>query len=146
MKFELLDGTTTRYWSWAPSLLGEIVEMVYKKEFHNNFYPFTTKLNLIEFIGIVANIFGISNLSISCKKTGYYDLDNIILPKLDKYEEYPRLYIKKYFKYKKKKVMFYYMKKKTLSLKPRGYYFKVMKDGYLQNNFKFIKTIVIMVF
>ena len=67
-----------------------------------------------------------------------YKIDKNIENKLDKYEEYPRLYIKKYFKYKKKKVMFYYMKKKTLSLKPRGYYFKIMKDGYLQNNFKFI--------
>ena len=66
-----------------------------------------------------------------------YKIDKNIENKLDKYEEYPRLYIKKYFKYKKKKIMFYYMKKKTLTFKPRGYYFKVMKDGYRQNNFKF---------
>ena len=66
-----------------------------------------------------------------------YQIDKNVEKKLDKYEEYPRLYIKKYFKYKKKKIMFYYMKKKTLSFKPRGYYFKVMKDGYRQNNFKF---------
>ena len=67
-----------------------------------------------------------------------YQIDKNIEKKLDKYEEYPRLYSKKYFKYKKKKIMFYYMKKKTLILKPRGYYFKIMKDGYRQNNFKLI--------
>ena len=67
-----------------------------------------------------------------------YKIDKNIENKLDKYEEYPKLYIKKYFKYKKKKVMFYYMKKKTSPVKPRGYYFKVMKNGYRQNNFKFI--------
>ena len=67
-----------------------------------------------------------------------YKIDKNIENKLDKYEEYPRLYIKKYFKFKKKKVMFYYMKKKTLPQKPKGYYFKIMKNGYRQNNFKFI--------
>ena len=67
-----------------------------------------------------------------------YKIDKNIENKLDKYEEYPRLYIKKYFKYKKKKIMFYYMKKKTLPRKPKGYYFKIMKNGYRQNNFKFI--------
>ena len=67
-----------------------------------------------------------------------YQIDKNVEKKLDKYEEYPRLYSKKYFKYKKKKIMFYYMKKKTSPVKPRGYYFKVMKNGYRQNNFKFI--------
>ena len=46
-----------------------------------------------------------------------YKIDKNIENKLDKYEEYPRLYIKKYFKYKKKKVMFYYMKKKNFVFK-----------------------------
>ncbi len=67
-----------------------------------------------------------------------YKIDKNIETKLDVYEEYPRLYIKKYFRYKDKKIMFYYMKKKTSPVKPRGYYFKVMKNGYRQNNFKFI--------
>ena len=67
-----------------------------------------------------------------------YKIDKNIETKLDIYEEYPRLYIKKYFRYKDKKIMFYYMKKKTSPVKPRGYYFKVMKNGYRQNNFKFI--------
>ena len=87
LNFNLIDGETSRYWSWAPSLLGEIVEMVHRNNFHNNFSPFTTKLNLIEFIGIVANLFGITNFSINCKKTGYYNLGDIILPKIDKYAE-----------------------------------------------------------
>ncbi len=67
-----------------------------------------------------------------------YKIDKNIEKKLDIYEEYPKLYIKKYFKYKEKKIMFYYLKKKTLILRPRGYYFKIMKDGYFQNNFKLI--------
>ena len=67
-----------------------------------------------------------------------YKIDKIIEKKLDIYEEYPHLYIKKFFRYKDKKIMFYYMKKKTSPVKPRGYYFKVMKNGYRQNNFKFV--------
>ena len=67
-----------------------------------------------------------------------YKIDKNIEKKLDIYEEYPQLYIKKFFRYKNKKIMFYYMKKKTSPVKPRGYYFKVMKNGYRQNNFKFI--------
>ena len=66
-----------------------------------------------------------------------YKIDKNIEKKLDKYEDYPNLYIKKYFMFKKKKVMFYYMKKKTSVKKPGGYYCKVMKNGYRQNNFKF---------
>ena len=68
-----------------------------------------------------------------------YKIDKNIEKKLDIYEDYPQLYIKKYFKYKKKKIMFYYMKKKTTPVNPRGYYFKIMKDGYRQNNFKSLK-------
>ena len=67
-----------------------------------------------------------------------YLIDKDIEKKLYKYEDYPKLYIKRYFKYQKIKIMFYYMKKKTLPLKPRGYYFKIMMNGYRQNNFKFI--------
>ena len=66
-----------------------------------------------------------------------YRIDKNIEKKLDVYEDYPKLYIKKYFKYRNKRIMFYYMKKKSLPLKPKGYYFKIMMSGYLQNNFKF---------
>ena len=67
-----------------------------------------------------------------------YSIDKNIEKKLDVYENYPKLYIKKYFKYRNKRIMFYYMKKKSLPLKPKGYYFKIMMSGYLQNNFKFV--------
>ena len=67
-----------------------------------------------------------------------YKIDKNIEKKLDIYEDYPKLYIKKYFKYRNKRIMFYYMKKKSLPLKPKGYYFKIMMSGYLQNNFKFV--------
>ena len=67
-----------------------------------------------------------------------YKIDKNIEKKLDIYEEYPNIYIKKYFNFRNEKIMFYHMKKKTLPLKPRGYYFKIMKIGYNQNNFKFI--------
>ena len=67
-----------------------------------------------------------------------YKINKDIEKKLDRYEDYPRLYLKKYFKYGKKKIMFYYMRKKSSPIKPRGYYFKIMKDGYRQNNFKFV--------
>ena len=69
-----------------------------------------------------------------------YLIDKNIEKKLDVYEDYPKLYVKRYFKHRKKKIMFYYMKKKTLPLKPRGYYFKIMMKGYRQNNFKFINN------
>ena len=67
-----------------------------------------------------------------------YKINKDIEKKLDRYEDYPRLYLKKYFKYGKKEIMFYYMRKKSSPIKPRGYYFKIMKDGYRQNNFKFV--------
>ena len=37
-----------------------------------------------------------------------YKIDKNIEKKLDIYEEYPQLYIKKFFRYKDKKIMFYY--------------------------------------
>ena len=55
-----------------------------------------------------------------------YSIDKNIEKKLDVYENYPKLYIKKYFKYKNKRIMFYYLRKKSLPLKPKGYYFKIM--------------------
>tara|TARA_Y100000768_G_C23947963_1_gene668590 strand:+ start:1007 stop:1396 length:390 start_codon:yes stop_codon:yes gene_type:complete len=65
-----------------------------------------------------------------------YKINKKIEKKLDKYEEYPKMYIKKYFKVKKSKVMFYFMKNKTAERKPGGYYFRIMIEGYKQNNFK----------
>ena len=60
-----------------------------------------------------------------------YKINKDIEKKLDKYEEYPKIYIKKYFKYKNKK---------SKEVKPSGYYFKIMMQGYQQNNFKLLNT------
>ena len=70
-----------------------------------------------------------------------YRIDKDIEKKLDKYEDYPKLYIKKYFFFNKKKIMFYFMRKKTPIKKPSGYYVKIMKNGYRQNNFKFLQNL-----
>ena len=69
-----------------------------------------------------------------------YRINRDIEKKLDKYEEYPKVYVKRYFKDKNNKIMFYFMKKKSSEVKPNGYYFKIMMQGYRQNNFKFINT------
>ena len=69
-----------------------------------------------------------------------YRINRDIEKKLDKYEEYPKVYVKRYFKDKNNKIMFYFMKKKSSEVKPNGYYFKIMLQGYRQNNFKFINT------
>ena len=37
-----------------------------------------------------------------------YKINKDIENKLDKYEDYPKLYTKKYFKYNKKKIMYYF--------------------------------------
>jgi len=73
-----------------------------------------------------------------CKVNGViYQIDNLIEKKLDTYEDYPKLYIKKFFYKNSKRVMFYFMKRKTPTLKPAKYYLEIMKSGYRQNNFKF---------
>ena len=66
-----------------------------------------------------------------------YEIDKITEKKLDRYEDYPKLYIKKFFNKNRKNVMYYFMKRKTPILKPAKYYLKVMKSGYRQNNYKF---------
>ena len=73
-----------------------------------------------------------------CKVNGViYQIDNLIEKKLDIYEDYPKLYIKKFFYKNSKRVMFYFMKRKTPILKPAKYYLEILKSGYRQNNFKF---------
>ena len=66
-----------------------------------------------------------------------YEIDKVIEKKLDRYEDYPKLYIKKFFNKNRKNVMYYFMKRKTPILKPAKYYLNIMKSGYRQNNFKF---------
>ena len=50
--------------------------------------------------------------------------------KLDVYEDYPKTYIKKYFKIYGKKVMFYYMPKKTKHVAPSKRYLNIIIQGY----------------
>ena len=57
--------------------------------------------------------------------------------KLDVYEDFPYLYIKKYFKlYGKKKVMFYYMPKKTKHVPPSKRYLNIIIQGYRDCGYK----------
>ncbi len=50
--------------------------------------------------------------------------------KLDIYEDYPKTYIKKYFKIYGKKVMFYYMPNKTKHVPPSKRYLNIIIRGY----------------
>ena len=84
IQINLNNGNTFRYWSWAPTLLGEIAEMIYKNEFNNDFEKFTTKLNLIQFTASVSKIFDIKEISINCHKSGNYKLEDIFLPNINK--------------------------------------------------------------
>lgn len=56
--------------------------------------------------------------------------------KLDLYEDFPKLYVKKYFKFLGKKVMFYYMPKKTINIKPSKRYLNIIKQGYKDCGYK----------
>ena len=50
--------------------------------------------------------------------------------RLDKYEDYPIVYKKMYFKYKNKKVMAYTMVRKTKLSSPTTRYLNIIKQGY----------------
>ena len=50
--------------------------------------------------------------------------------RLDKYEDYPIVYKKMYFKYKGKKVMTYTMVRKTKLVPPTTRYLNIIKQGY----------------
>ena len=50
--------------------------------------------------------------------------------RLDKYEDYPVLYKKIYFKYKGQKIMTYTMVKKTKLVPPTERYLNIVKQGY----------------
>ena len=56
--------------------------------------------------------------------------------KLDIYEDYPKTYIKKYFKIYGKKVMFYYMPKKTKHVLPSKRYLNIIIRGYKDCGYK----------
>ena len=50
--------------------------------------------------------------------------------RLDKYEDYPIVYKKIYFKYENKKVMTYTMVRKTKLVPPSTRYLNIIKQGY----------------
>ena len=56
--------------------------------------------------------------------------------KLDVYEDFPKLYIKKYFRFFGKKVMFYYMPKKTKHIPPSKRYLNLIIRGYKDCGYK----------
>ena len=56
--------------------------------------------------------------------------------KLDVYENYPKTYIKKYFKLLGEKVMFYYMPQKTISVPPSKRYLNIIIQGYKDCGYK----------
>ena len=56
--------------------------------------------------------------------------------KLDVYENFPKTYIKKYFRLSGKKVMFYYMPKKTIQTPPSRRYLNLIIQGYKDCGYK----------
>ncbi len=65
-----------------------------------------------------------------------YDINKADEKKLDVYEEFPKVYIKKYFKIWGKKVMFYYMPSKTKQTEPSRRYLSVIIQGYKDCGYK----------
>ena len=65
-----------------------------------------------------------------------YDISKADEKKLDVYEEFPKAYIKKYFKIWGEKVMFYYMPSKTKQTEPSGRYLSLIIQGYKDCGYK----------
>ena len=59
-----------------------------------------------------------------------YDISKADEKKLDVYEEFPKHYIKKYFKIWGEKAMFYYMPSKTKQTEPSRKYLNLIIQGY----------------
>jgi gamma-glutamylcyclotransferase (GGCT)/AIG2-like uncharacterized protein YtfP len=59
-----------------------------------------------------------------------YQISKFAESRLDKYEDYPIIYKKMYFKYKGKKVMTYTMVRKTKLVPPTTRYLNIIKQGY----------------
>ena len=59
-----------------------------------------------------------------------YDINKTDEKKLDAYEEFPKVYVKKYFKILGKKVMLYYMSSKTKQTEPSRRYLSSIIQGY----------------
>ena len=65
-----------------------------------------------------------------------YDINKADEKKLDAYEEFPKVYVKKYFKIWGKKVMFYYMSSKTKQTEPSKRYLSSIIQGYKDCGYK----------
>ena len=65
-----------------------------------------------------------------------YEISKSDEKKLDIYEDFPNTYIKKYFKLLGKKVMFYYMPKKTIQTPPSRRYLNLIIQGYKDCGYK----------
>ena len=65
-----------------------------------------------------------------------YDINKADEKKLDAYEEFPKVYVKKYFKILGKKVMFYYMFNKTKQTEPSRRYLSSIIQGYKDCGYK----------
>ena len=61
---------------------------------------------------------------------GLYIISKYAEKRLDKYEDYPIVYKKMYFKYEGKKVMTYTMVRKTKLVPPTTRYLNIIKQGY----------------
>ena len=61
---------------------------------------------------------------------GLYAISKYAESRLDKYEDFPIVYKKMYFKYNKKKVMTYTMVRKTKFNQPTTRYLNIIKQGY----------------
>jgi len=61
---------------------------------------------------------------------GLYIISKYAESRLDKYEDYPIVYKKMYFKHKEKKVMTYTMLRKTKFVAPTTRYLNIIKQGY----------------
>jgi gamma-glutamylcyclotransferase (GGCT)/AIG2-like uncharacterized protein YtfP len=59
-----------------------------------------------------------------------YKISKLAENRLDKYEDYPIVYKKMYFKYNNKKVMTYTMVRKTKFVNPTTRYLNIIKQGY----------------
>ena len=59
-----------------------------------------------------------------------YNISKADEKKLDIYEEFQKVYVKKYFKISGKKVMFYYMFNKTRQTEPSRRYLNLIIQGY----------------
>ena len=61
---------------------------------------------------------------------GLYDISKHDEKKLDRYEEYPNVYVKMFFQHNNQKVMTYIMPKKTKIVAPTALYLNTIKQGY----------------